>query len=385
MNDGHDRTVAREASGELVQLARHSIATLLAGQEPRGAFVAGPTFPNYRHAWLRDGSFCALAMSAAGHHGSAERFFGWAARAVTGQAARIRRFVSMPPAIPRGQDYPPARYSLAGERLDDGWWDWQHDGYGTWLWVMAEHQRRHGRLPEGVEPGVELTVEYLLHAWTLPCFDWWEENDGHLHVATLGAVAAGLAAAAEWSFLPAPLRTRARQAASEIRYAVATRGVRDGRLVKWLDDGMDVDASLLACMTPFGLFHPGEPVPLSTLAEIERRLVINGGVHRHPRDTFYGGGAWPLLSGLLGMHYVALGRVEDARRQLTWIAAQASPAGDLPEQVRHYLLAPDFLGEWLARWGEPACPLLWSHAMYLLLGLRLEVFGPADLGGSPPG
>jgi hypothetical protein len=56
-------------------------------------------------------------------------------------------------------------------------------------------------------------------------------------------------------------------------------------------------------------------------------------VHRHPDDTFYGGGAWPLLSALLGMHYAALGRGDDALRQLLWTAAQARPDGGLPEQV----------------------------------------------------
>ncbi len=360
-------------------LARRSIATIRAGQQPGGAYLACPTFPNYRYAWLRDGAFCALAMSRAGHRDSAEAFFGWAARAVTGQAERVRRFLAAPDA--RTADYLPARYAPDGTRLDDGWWDRQHDGYGTWLWVMADHQRRHGPPPEHLAEGIALTVDYLTACWRQPCYDWWEENDGHVHTATIAAVAAGLTAAAGWDFLTAAARARAAATAADIRRAILTRGQRDGHLVKWLDDGTAVDASLLACATPFRLFEPDHPVVSATLAEIEHRLVVDGGVHRHPDDTFYGGGAWPLLSGLLGMHYAAIGRVDDAAYQLRWIAAHAGPDGALPEQVRHRMLHPHALAEWLDRWGEPACPLLWSHAMYLLLALDLDVITAHDLAG----
>jgi hypothetical protein len=65
-------------------------------------------------------------MSRAGHRTSAETFFGWAARAVTGQAHRVRRYLAAPD-TPTA-DYLPARFAPDGARFDDGWWDRQRDG-----------------------------------------------------------------------------------------------------------------------------------------------------------------------------------------------------------------------------------------------------------------
>ncbi|MFD2349826.1 hypothetical protein ACFSTC_11315 [Nonomuraea ferruginea] len=136
---------------------------------------------------------------------------------------------------------------------------------------------------------------------------------------------------------------------------VAAEGVTrpvDGRphLTKWL--GTDaVDASLLACVTPFGLYGADDPVGAGTVAEVERRLARDGGVYRYLDDTFYGGGRWVLLAGFLGWNHARAGRSGEARRYLRWMEAQATPAGDLPEQVSDLLLDPGRRQEWLDRWG----------------------------------
>jgi GH15 family glucan-1,4-alpha-glucosidase len=145
--------------------------------------------------------------------------------------------------------------------------------------------------------------------------------------------------------------------------------VVDGRLVKWLG-GDGLDASLIACATPFRLFPPDAPVICSTIQGLEEGLA-HGGVHRYAADTYYGGGEWPLLAALLGWHYVELGRDEEAWSQLRWVAATARPSGELPEQVASHLLSPEHEQEWIDRWGPSACPLLWSHAMYLTLAVEL--------------
>ena len=366
-DDGPDDAALRE-------LAAASVRVLLDGQHHGGAYVACPTFEPYRHAWLRDGAFCALALSRAGHADSAERFFCWAAETVAGQSGLVARAIAG--ADGSGEAYLPARYALDGRRLDDGWWDRQPDGYGTWLWVMEQHRRRHGRLGTGHAEGIRLTVDYLVARWAAPSFDWWEEHDGHRHTATLAAIAAGLRASAGWDVLDHDRRARAAATADRVRAAIRTRGVRNGRLTKWLDDSDSVDASLIACATPFDEFEPDDPVFAATLAEIERALVHGDGVHRHPADTFYGGGQWLLLAGLLGLHYARVGRRGRAGELLRWIATRHRDH-ELPEQVRDHMLAPEHLDEWLRRWGEPACPLLWSHAMYLLLALDLGVPLPA--------
>jgi GH15 family glucan-1,4-alpha-glucosidase len=60
-----------------VDLATKSVEVILAGQTSSGAYVACPTFPNYRYSWLRDGCFIADAMREAGHVASCDRFHDW--------------------------------------------------------------------------------------------------------------------------------------------------------------------------------------------------------------------------------------------------------------------------------------------------------------------
>jgi GH15 family glucan-1,4-alpha-glucosidase len=133
----------------------------------------------------------------------------------------------------------------------------------------------------------------------------------------------------------------------------------------------------VAVSTPFDLLAADDPVMQATVERIEAELVHDGGVHRYRSDTYYGGGEWLLLSALLGWHRLRSGDESGAVRQLEWVAAQAAPTGELPEQVDDHLLAPEAEQAWLDRWGPIATPLLWSHAMYLTLALETGIFVPA--------
>jgi GH15 family glucan-1,4-alpha-glucosidase len=145
--------------------------------------------------------------------------------------------------------------------------------------------------------------------------------------------------------------------------------VHHGHLSKWLgEDGLD--ASLVACGTPFRLLAPDEPLMVGTVTALERELA-HGGVHRYSDDTYFGGGEWLLLAAFLGWYYLEQDRVGDACAQLAWVAAQAAPNGDLPEQVTTHLLAPESYDGWVERWGPIATPLLWSHAMFVTLAVEL--------------
>ena len=114
---------------------------------------------------------------------------------------------------------------------------------------------------------------------------------------------------------------------------------------------------------------------MATIAKIEADLV-RGGIHRYHDDTYYGGGAWLLLTAWLGWYYAEAGNTARAAVLRDWVAAQAMPDGALPEQVPQMLLAPEHYAGWVARWGEIARPLLWSHAMYLILESVLGVSAP---------
>lgn len=357
-------------------LVSHSLELIHRLQSPTGAYPASPTFSAYRgYSWLRDGAFIAEGVSRHGDVAGADAFHAWCARVVGDRAGQVDALVAR---TARGEtvspaEMLPARFTLEGADGADEWWDFQLDGYGTWLWALAEHARRHGRAVAGTEKGARASARYLTAFWHLPCYDWWEEHLDHRHVATLGAIHAGLRAALSLDVLSGPEARAAEEAAEAIAALVAAEGVARGErphLTKWL--GTDaVDASLLACVTPFGLYGSADPVGAGTVAEVERQLARDGGVHRYLADTFYGGGRWVLLAGFLGWNHARAGRPGEARRYLEWMEAQATPEGDLPEQVSDVLLAPDRLREWLDRWGPVATPLLWSHGMYLILADEL--------------
>ncbi len=205
------------------------------------------------------------------------------------------------------------RYTLAGERDEGEWPLRQHDGWGLWLWALREHCRRHG-CPDRWHGAAAATAAHLERVRLEPCHDWWEEREG-IHAATLACIAAGL------------------------------------------EDDLDLtqaeerlDASLL--VLPFLGFGAVDVLPL---------VSPGGGVHRHLDDVYYGGGEWLLLTAFLGL--AEPDRAEDCR---AWIEAHELPEG-LPEQSQDHLLHPDGYPEWVARWGPPPSPLLWSHAMYLTL------------------
>jgi GH15 family glucan-1,4-alpha-glucosidase len=367
-------------SDRLGALVTRSLDVISGFQSPTGAFPASPTFSAYRgYSWLRDGAFIAEGVSRYGGVAEAGAFHAWCARIVADRAGRVDALVER---AARGEtvghaEMLPTRFTLDGLDGDDEWWDFQLDGYGTWLWALAEHTARHGTaVPGELDKGVRATARYLAAFWSSPCYDWWEEHVDQRHVATLGAVHAGLRAALSFGVLSAAETTAAAEAVGGIEALVAAEGIAagtaGGHLTKWL--GTDaVDGSLLACVAPYGLYPPDSPVGAATVAEVERQLARDGGVYRYLADTFYGGGRWVLLAGFLGWNHARAGRPEEAMRYLEWMAAQATAAGDLPEQVAGALLAPDRRAEWVERWGPVATPLLWSHGMYLILAGELGV------------
>jgi GH15 family glucan-1,4-alpha-glucosidase len=356
---------------ELAALAESSFDLIVSLQDASGAYPASPTFSAYRgYSWFRDGAFIADGVSAWGGVESASRFHDWCARILLARRDQIDAIVA---AAAAGTPVPdaemlPTRFTFDGSEGDDEWWDFQLDGYGTWLWAVAEHASRHVVPLESWHPAIELAVDYLLSSWRRPCFDWWEERAEEVHVSTLGCIAAGLAAVA-----PALTGERAGAAASavqEIRAVIRQEGLSEGHLAKWLGSP-EVDASLLAVIRPLGVYAADSSIGAATIAAIDSQLNVGGGVHRYLADTFFGGGQWPLLSCFLGLALLAAGDRDRALAQLQWAASTATPAGDLPEQVDRHLLAPDMQQEWIDRWGTAASPLLWTHAMYLRLAADL--------------
>jgi GH15 family glucan-1,4-alpha-glucosidase len=350
-------------------LLQQSIDIILTNQHPSGAYIACPNFPVYHYSWFRDGSFIAYAMDLAGKHESAARFHDWAARAINRRSEVVRKAVAL---AQTGSALNPdailhTRYTLEGEDASgEEWPNFQLDGFGTWLWSMAQHlQIRQTALPETWSSAAGLTAQYLAALWQRPCYDCWEEFPDQIHAHTLAAVYGGLEAYANLNDAAHSSELHA------IRDFIKSRLVVDGYFAKFVGDRR-VDASLLGLCTPYRVVSPGDPVMRETVACIERTLSRCGGVHRYIDDTYYGGGEWVLLAGWLGWYYAETEQLDKACSLLEWMEHQAGEGGRLPEQTPTYLNDPGSYEPWLKRWGPIATPLLWSHAMYILLRYALD-------------
>lgn len=351
-------------------LRARSINVILEHQHPSGAYVASPNFGVYGYSWFRDGAFIAEAMRTVGERASAERFHMWAANTVNARRGQIAELIdrSRNGDEPRPDEHLHCRYHLDGSTSEDEWTNFQLDGFGTWLWAVSRHHADDA--PASVREAAQALVPYLTHFWAAPSFDWWEESPGHVHVSSVGCIATGLTAIAAVPWVDADTRHLAYVTARDIEHAISVHGTVDGTLRKWFGSG-DVDASVLSLVAPLAFVDPSGAMAESTVSAIRSQLA-KPGVHRHLDDTYFGGGQWLLLTAMLGLAESAIGDDVSARQRLQWVETQADANGDLPEQVPVNLLYPEYEQQWIDQWGPVASPLLWSHAMYLLLHDALE-------------
>jgi GH15 family glucan-1,4-alpha-glucosidase len=341
------------------------IRTITENQAESGAYYASPNFPTYRYCWFRDSSYIAYSMNLCAVHQSAARFHQWTAGVVNRRADLIHRTICKVQASETltEADVLHTRYTVDGhEGTLQKWENFQLDGFGTWLWSLNQHLLLSGQsLPQAILDAAGLVAAYLEALWQHPCYDCWEERLDNIHPHTLAAIYGGLLAYSEMTGKDTASTTAA------IRSYLYANAVQDGHWVKFI--GTDwVDASLIGLAVPYRVCEPSDPIMQSTIARIESDLRVDGGgVHRYPSDEYYGGGEWCLLTSWLGWYYAETGQKDRANDLHTWVKNQADEHGWLPEQVPQHLNRPDSYAPWLNKWGEIANPLLWSHAMYIIL------------------
>jgi GH15 family glucan-1,4-alpha-glucosidase len=336
-----------------------SVASLLRQQSSHGSFAASPDFGEYGYCWLRDASFVSHALDVAGEHSAAARYHGWVVRTLT-----PLRDVLRDPAAVAPERRPPARFALDGSVVADGWPNYQTDGYGIWLWSLREHWRMAGVRDLGHQARAVITStwRYLDATAGQPCFDVWEEHGDKLHVSTLGCVTAGLSAAADLLGEDRPA-----ERATELRALITATSARLGWFPKW-EGAEQPDASTLWLAAPLNVVPANDPAMSATIGVIADTLDLDGGgIRRYPADTYYGGGAWPVLTASLGLCRLAVGDIEAAKRSADWIEDRFDSGGRLAEQFGGERRDPPHYREWEERWGPPARDLLWSHAMYVEL------------------
>jgi GH15 family glucan-1,4-alpha-glucosidase len=346
-------------------LLGRSVDVIRRGQAPSGAYVACADFGVYRYGWLRDGSFCAYAMDLVGDDVSASGFHLWVAETLERHRDRTEALIARLAAgeQPAPDEMLPTRFTLEGETEapgDEPWPNFQLDGYGMWLWSLGQHLGD-GRSRPMLPRAADLCARYLKAAWQVPCWSCWEEFDDGEHAATLAAIAAGFDAAAR--LLGDPSYDAL---AGEVRRRLVERFVVDGRFGRCASDAR-VDGSLLWLAVPFLTLAASDPRMARTIESVRRDLVgPGGGIYRYLGDTYFGGGQWILLTCWLAWVDALAGRRESFERSRAWVRAQAQN-GDLPEQVTVNAQAPAMIEPWVERWGDVATPLLWSHAMYIVM------------------
>ncbi|GFN23117.1 glycoside hydrolase family 15 protein [Thermanaeromonas sp. C210] len=346
------------------RLLEKSVAILKEYQTDQGAFPAAPEFPPYKYVWLRDGTFIAYALDLVGEREAAGAFYTFMAKTIIRHSYKIHR------ARRAAEEKRPledeeclhTRYTLSGEEGQEPWGNFQLDGYGTYLWGLAAHLARQGRMEGLYRDVISLVTAYLCALWDCPCLDCWEEWGEYCHPSTWAALYGGLKAVLPW--LEPPLEGQALAVLEVLPAKLKEEFRREGHFVKFAGRP-EVDANLLWLGVPFGICSYDDPVFKTTVEKIEKEL-LGGGLKRYRADTYYGGGEWVLLTAWLAWYYRLQDREREARGLLEWVAAQADEEGRLPEQVPHNLNSPEHYTYWVQRWGPIARPLLWSHAMYII-------------------
>lgn len=353
---------------------RGSVDLLARAQTLWGSIPASTEHDVYRYGWLRDGSWCAYALQRAGRTDAAAAWHQWVARTLLAHEHRVDEALEAARSGKvNGAVMMPARFTLDGHEEVQGeseeeWPNFQTDCYGFWLWALADYIARGGQVDEALTGAARLVLRYLREVAENPCYDCWEEHPGQVHTSSLGAVAAGLRDAG--TLLGD--HEAVQQAASLAARIMGPEHTLAGAFVRFPGDTR-VDGSLLWLAVPFGLVDLADPTFGNTLTRIEQELVVpGGGVRRYLGDTFYGGSEWILLSATYGWVLTALGESGRAYQVLTWIEGAATSEGYLPEQVQDHVQSPYMLDYWKHKWGATATPLLWSHAMHIVLAQELR-------------
>lgn len=377
---------------QIETLYRRSLLVFkLMSDEQTGAVIAAPEFDpgftacgGYAYCWGRDAGYITVAMDLAGYHDLAGAFYKWAQVAQEPEGWWMHRH-------------------YASGHWGPSWGLLQVDETGSILYGMAVHARLHGgvEFAASVWESVHRAAEWLVAhtgstGLTCTAVDLWEERVSELTYST-AAVAAGLRAAAELALMVGQpeAASRYQTAAEQLVAALLTEGVRDGiflrarymevseqaylealhagKLVRRrtgpkglpvyeLVEDRVLDSSLLGISTPFEAVPADHPVMAATATALKDALWYGpaGGLKRYSNDRYRDGNPWILTTLWYGLWAADAGDLETARQMLDWAVARQTAVGLLPEQVDPVT-------------GEPAwvVPLTWSHAMFVLLTLRL--------------
>jgi GH15 family glucan-1,4-alpha-glucosidase len=345
-----------QIGGEWSEAVMRSLLTLKAlTYRPTGCIVAAPTTSlpehlggtrnwDYRFCWLRDATLTLQALMDAGFYDEASAWRDWLLRAAAGAPSQLQ-----------------IMYGLGGERRLAEWTaDWlpgyegsvpvrignaahdqlQLDVYGQVIDALYQ-ARRGGIAAHRTDWDFQRALmEHLEGIWVQPDEGIWEVRGERRHF-TYSKVMAWVAfdraiRSAESLGLDAPL-SRWRAVRRRIHAEVCARAF-DPQLGSFVQSygSTELDASLLL-LPKTGFLPATDPRVRGTVAAIERRLMPDGLVVRY--DSASGGdglppgeGAFLACSFWLADAYVALGRIDEARRLFERLLSLRSDLGLLAEE-----------------------------------------------------
>lgn len=320
---------------------------------PSGGMIAAPTLGlpeipggdanwDYRYSWLRDSSFALCAFLNAGFREEATAWRDWLLRALAGEPEHMRTMYRCDGGHQIGSreiswlpGYNGARPVHVGNRAVN---QIQLDIFGEVLDVMHLAQQagidEHRPWDIAVERSILGHVEKI---WRNPDQGIWESR-GDASQFTYSKVMAWVAAD---RFLKLSSRIPAVSHADRARFTrlrdtVHAEVCRDGYSPSRGSfvasfGGDELDASLL--LLPLVGFLPVDDARISqTIAAIERELVDDGLVRRHPRQNGKDEGAFLACTCWLADCLSLQGRTDEARAYLERVLAVSNDVGLLAEE-----------------------------------------------------
>ena len=355
------RTKLTKNRQKIERMIERSRAVIRDSALENGAIVAAnatkhyypPQAKHYFYVWPRDASYTCVAADLAGIEAIQENFFNWCLTRAEGFEETGLCF---------------EKYYVNGLKASGRF---QPDQTGTLLFAVWHHYRDDLEKARQFEDLIVKAANGLCDTWdrthfTLVANDLWEERlafpDLHENFSySLAACIKGLECANE--IIPTSTWLAV---ANQMREQLEKHCV-DGRFVRSYGALIDkaLDASLLGLVYPFQIYEPNDPRIIATITELEKRLAVNGGVHRYEQDAYdgwmyeglqrnKGAGAWPLLNFWLSIYYSLCGDKTNAERYYTWVLDRVAEPGYIPEQLFDNELQIS------------VCPLVWSHAMFII-------------------
>lgn len=314
-----------------------------------------PEANHYFYVWPRDASYICIAADIAGIKDIQKNFFNWCLKRAEGFLESGIFF----------ETYYPNGPKKSGR--------FQPDQTGTLLFAIWHHYQSNLEKAPEFEDLIVKAANGLCDIWNKTHFkivtnDLWEERltfpdlkDNFTY--SLAACIKGLECANEMISNEKWLSVSKQMKKQLDKHFVDGFFVRSyGKLI---DNG--IDSSILGLVYPFEIYRADDKRVISTVSEIEKRLVINGGVHRYELDRYdgwvyhtvfrnKGAGAWPLLNFWMSIYYSLKGDKGDknsADRYYKWVLERID-GKYIPEQIFENDIQVS------------VSPLVWSHSMFII-------------------